>query len=122
MVADAARDAWVGVESAAIIASSPAAPLHDNVQFADAVADAAVTALANANEALGSAADARGVADQISEATDDNREPEIALMVDPPSWATNPTGLEAEISGDLAFDSADVGHDDLGGDTSAGLA
>jgi len=115
-VADAAKGAVAGVGAASIIASSPAVGLpNTGLTFNDPVADSAITALADANDAMGALTDAWGQADSISEATDVAWEPTTSLIVDPPEWG----GSMDDLGGD---DLSASGLDGAGaGDMSGGL-
>lgn len=120
--ADAAKGLWVGAETAAIIATSPAAGIADsNLPLTDPVTNSGVSALAAGHEALTSAVEARGDYERVGDETDVAQEPTTSLTVDPPSWLSEPSDLEASINDDLARawvwdDSGDLGNGDLGTD------
>lgn len=59
-MAGAARAAWLGLETSALIASSPAAPIVDHVALADPAIATGITALSDAHSALAEAATAKG--------------------------------------------------------------
>ncbi len=101
----AGKDAWLGLEASAIIASSPAGLVENSGLVTDPVDNAAITALSNANESLSEMVQARGKADELAESTDVVHEQTSSLLVDPPSWledARDLAGDEAE-----SFDDSD---------------
>lgn len=67
---DTLRGAALAVEIGAVVASSPAAAVHDHIDLADPVMDAGITALAAGHDALGAAAEARQDADEVADAID----------------------------------------------------
>lgn len=115
-VADAAKSAWIGAETAAIIASSPAAGLVDNnVHLSTAITDSALTTIAAGNAALSANVQARAEADRVAEETDIRQEPTTALSMDTPNSLRDQADVELSRIDDLAsiWESEEVG--DMGG-------
>lgn len=79
-VASAARAAWLGVETSALIASSPAAPIVDHVTLADPTIESGMMSLSDAHQALAEAATAKGSVKPDDPVTDGQTE---SLMIDP---------------------------------------
>lgn len=126
--ASAAKGAWLGLETAAVIASSPAAALEDvSLTISDPVGQSGLTALAESHDALASAIEAKSTEDDVSEAISVSDEATTSLTVDQPSWMADPTDLEQSIGEDLGFfagegadlsaegseDSSDMGRDSV---------
>ncbi|MDP9987394.1 hypothetical protein J2S98_002561 [Arthrobacter oryzae] len=116
-----AKGAWFGAEAAAIIASSPAGIVQDaGISLADPLGQSALVALSDSHEALESAVEASAKADDIQEEIDVSRSDDVSLMVDPPSWLSDPTDLELSIAEDLGIfasnetDLSDSSHEDSG--------
>jgi len=109
-VAGAARAAWLGLETSALIASSPAAPIADRVPLADPTMDAGITALSEAHGALAEAATAKGSV-TAKDPVDDGQT--ASLVIDPVAelgWGED-TGLTDNVDEMMGSDvSGGNGH------------
>lgn len=103
-VARTAKAVLTTIEIAAVTATSTAAVIDaSNLPVSmPPEGKAAVRLLSDANDGIEAGADAYREGEQISEDIDDFAEVTTSELIDPPSWVSNPTRLEASINDDLA--------------------
>lgn len=96
---EAGKNAWLGLETSAIIASSPAGIIEDSGLVTDPIGQAAITALDASHESLVEMVQAQAKADELAESTDVSHEPTTSLLVDPPSWLESAGDITDEDNG-----------------------